>query len=329
MARSTTSALYNQINANSSPVASEDKRRTPGSSNKVGGGNKTPKTPTTPTVLNTTTTSTSNFTSSPITPSPLRRPRKLWTDAEEACLISGVAKHSENNWENILNDPEYSFNERTVADLKMKYKSLVKGSLNNQPEEIIFDIRTANSLVTEVFIGPDWSRSEWKKSETILPVERFEVLLSEFEKKIKAKQLLISRISPSRVGVNTSTPLCTPSRFISNLNLNSTVGKRRRKSTGVSSDNSENEDSNNQTSSSPLTGKSHVGNTPLKRVHVMETSKSKSSEAILLHSETEEGDVEEVVYPNEDDEEINEVDIEAKEPTQQTQASMKSRCIIM
>jgi hypothetical protein len=166
--------------------------------------------------------------------------------------------------------------------------------------------------VTEVFIGPDWSRAHWVSSESVKPESRFESLLSDFEKKIAAKQKMISRISPAR----------TPSRYISNLAINSAV-KRRNVTPGESSA-SENEIgtplkktkqqlNNESLTSSPLSVRSVKSNKSSRSV------KSNTQQVLMVHSdvEAEEADGEGVVYPGEDGEPNNE------------QKSMMSRCIIM
>lgn len=184
-----------------------------------------------------------------------------------------------------------------------RYRALIK---TNSNDETIFDIRTVNEKVTEVFIGPDWSRAQWVSSESVEPESRLETLLSDFEKKIAAKQKMISRISPAR----------TPSRYISNLTINSAV-KRRNVTPGESSA-SENEigtplkktKRNESLTSSPLSVRSTKSSKSLK---------SNTQQVLMVHSDAEVEDVEGegVVYPAEDGEPNNE------------QKSMMSRCIIM
>lgn len=191
-----------------------------------------------------------------------------------------------------------------------RYRALIK---TNSNDETIFDIRTVNEKVTEVFIGPDWSRAQWISSESVKPESHFETLLSDFEKKIAAKQKMISRISPAR----------TPSRFISNLAINSAV-KRRNVTPGESSA-SENEFgtplkktkqqlttlNNESLTSSPLSVRSTKSNKSSR------SEKSSAQQVLMVHSDIEAEEAEDVVYPSEEDEPNNE------------QKSMMSRCIIM
>ena len=178
---------------------------------------------------------------------------------------------------------------------------------NATESETIFDIRTVNEKVTEVFIGPDWSRAQWISSESVQPTSRFESLLSDFEKKISAKQKMISRISPAR----------TPSRFISNLAINS-AAKRRNVTPGESSA-SENEIGTPLKKTKPTLASESLTNSPLSVRSTKSTKSNKSAksnkEILMVHSEAEEEN--NVVYPNEDVEPNNE------------QKSMMSRCIIM
>lgn len=183
---------------------------------------------------------------------------------------------------------------------------------NSDGNETIFDIRTVNEKVTEVFIGPDWSRAQWISSESVKPVSRFEALLSDFEAKIAAKQKMISRISPAR----------TPSRFISNLAINSAT-KRRNVTPGESSA-SETEIgtplkktrhgttlANESLTSSPLSVRSVKSNKSSKSTK----SNSNTQQVLMVHSDAEEA--ENMVYPSEQGEPNNEP------------KSMMGRCIIM
>lgn len=164
----------------------------------------------------------------------------------------------------------------------------------------IFDIRSVNEKVTEVFIGPDWSRAQWTHSEG---VEGLEGLLEEFESKIAAKQKMISRISPAR----------TPSRFLSNLALNNNASSVKR-----GRNNHQNDDSSSSQDE-------FIG-TPLKKSKGFEKSLTSSplsisarstksqQDALMVHSDAEEAML---VYPNEEEEPVEE------------KRSLINRCIIM
>ena len=158
--------------------------------------------------------------------------------------------------------------------LILRYRHLIQSSnLNNN--NIIFDIRTINEKVTEVFIGPDWPRAQWMSSEN---VDRFETLLSDFEKKIAVKQKLISRISPAR----------TPSRYMSSLTINSAV-KRTKNNSGESS-----QDENIGTPLKKTKKQANIGNLTSSPLSVRSTSSRKSSKIVgeddhllLVHSDLE------------------------------------------
>jgi len=254
-----------------------------------------------------------------------RRNRKNWTEAEEACLISGYAKHQE-DWDAILNDKEYSFNNRIAKDLRTKYRALIKTDLNlsninttttTTLVETIFDIRTVDEKVTEVFIGPDWSRAHWLASELVEPPARLQELLADFEKKIAAKQKMISRISPSR----------TPSRFLSSLALNSAV-KRRNAGAGDSEASSQDENeqnigtplkkskgthSNEIIIASPLSIRSNKSGRSVKSIQSSKSTASNKQDALMVHSDCEDN----VVFTD-----------EAGEPSDEKK-SLMNRCIIM
>ena len=176
---------------------------------------------------------------------------------------------------------------------------------------VIFDIRTVNEKVTEVFIGPDWSRSKWIQSENIKPKEHFDELLSDFEKKISAKQKMISKISPSR----------TPSRFISNLAINSAV-KRRNSGLNTNSNSSASEDENAELNSTPLKKmkikqSEMITNSPLS---VRSTKSTKSTRSTRSNNSAK--STKEILMVNSGIEE--DVKIEPE-----TSKSTLSRCIIM
>lgn len=178
--------------------------------------------------------------------------------------------------------------------------------------ETIFDIRTVDEKVTEVFIGVDWSRAHWLASELVEPAARLQELLADFEKKIAAKQKLISRISPAR----------TPSRFLSSLALNSAVKRRNAGDSDASS-----QDENDQMIGTPLKKSKGVHNndvltaSPLsvrsnksgRSVKSTRSTASNKQDTLMVHSDCEDN----VVFPD-----------EAGEPSDEKKTLM-NRCIIM
>lgn len=288
-----------------------------------------------------------------------RRSRKTWTEAEEACLISGYAKvqHYQHYISLSLTFMVFSFNCSTkrigrlfwmtrnipsIIELPriwepskrddtwppvllhpFRYRALIKTDLNmpvsaSAPvpgETTIFDIRTVNEKVTEVFIGPDWSRAQWLSSELVEPPARLQELLADFEKKIAAKQKMISRISPAR----------TPSRFLSSLAINSAVKRRQNESDASSQDEmigtplkkirgiANNNNINEVLTSSPLSVRSVKSNKSTKSSKSVKSNKSNTQEVLLVHSDSEEN----VVFPD-----------ETGEPTSEKK-SLVNRCIIM
>ncbi|KAH7126577.1 hypothetical protein B0J11DRAFT_525946 [Dendryphion nanum] len=51
------------------------------------------------------------------------RKRNKWSEGETKDLLQGVSKYGIGNWKKILNDSEYSFNERTAVDLKDRFRT--------------------------------------------------------------------------------------------------------------------------------------------------------------------------------------------------------------
>lgn len=165
----------------------------------------------------------------------------------------------------------------------------------------IFDIRSVNSKVTEVFYGMEWSNATWVRVEEIEPQDRFERLLDAFERKMQQKQKLVARVSPAR----------TPSHLVAAMTLNSTAKKRRPVSTGS--------DSESSISSSPIRHE-----TPLKKIRTLR-------EATALHSDySGSEDESSLVYPNQEEHEGEGEESEQPEatPTAPVKPS-QSRCIIM
>lgn len=213
-----------------------------------------------------------------------------------------------------------------ASDMETVVSTTCTSASVNGAEETVFDIRTANAQVTEVFIGHDWSRAQWMAAEAIQPETRRNALLGDFERRIANKHKLISRISPAR----------TPSRFISALALGdgeatlTSTGKKRRTRVALSEpDEDEQENDDPAAINTPLKKSKTAGTrlapassprTSIRSSPSVVSSKSgrgeKVAEAMLVHSDysSDEGDV---VYPAES----------AAEPARP--ASLASRCIIM
>ncbi|KAI9147481.1 telomere-associated protein 1 [Paramyrothecium foliicola] len=51
------------------------------------------------------------------------RLRRKWSEQEKDALMKGIEKHGPGNWTIILNDEEFSFDNRTATDLKDKYRT--------------------------------------------------------------------------------------------------------------------------------------------------------------------------------------------------------------
>lgn len=64
----------------------------------------------------------------------VRRARRKWSEAETQDLLAGVRKHGFGKWKQILNDPTYTFADRTSIDLKDRYRVFAKDYQDEQPE---------------------------------------------------------------------------------------------------------------------------------------------------------------------------------------------------
>lgn len=62
----------------------------------------------------------------------LGKPRRKWSEEETNNLLLGVYKHGVGKWTNILEDREYSFNDRTAGDLKDRFRTCCPAELREQ-----------------------------------------------------------------------------------------------------------------------------------------------------------------------------------------------------
>ncbi|KAI1460075.1 hypothetical protein F4805DRAFT_465708 [Annulohypoxylon moriforme] len=61
------------------------------------------------------------------------KPRRKWSEEETNHLLLGVSKHGVGRWTDILEDPEYRFNERTAGDLKDRFRTCCPEELRASP----------------------------------------------------------------------------------------------------------------------------------------------------------------------------------------------------
>lgn len=61
------------------------------------------------------------------------KPRRKWSEEETNHLLLGVSKHGVGRWTDILDDPEYKFNERTAGDLKDRFRTCCPEELRGSP----------------------------------------------------------------------------------------------------------------------------------------------------------------------------------------------------
>ncbi|KAG6004639.1 hypothetical protein E4U21_000863 [Claviceps maximensis] len=57
------------------------------------------------------------------------KPRRKWSDQETKHLLLGVNRHGVGKWTNILEDPDFLFNDRTAGDLKDRFRTCCPAEL--------------------------------------------------------------------------------------------------------------------------------------------------------------------------------------------------------
>lgn len=60
------------------------------------------------------------------------KPRRKWTEQETNQLLLGVNRHGVGKWTSILEDSDYSFNERTAGDLKDRFRTCCPDELRSK-----------------------------------------------------------------------------------------------------------------------------------------------------------------------------------------------------
>ncbi|KAI5867418.1 hypothetical protein GGS23DRAFT_176996 [Durotheca rogersii] len=68
------------------------------------------------------------------------KPRRKWSEDETNHLLLGVSRHGVGRWTDILEDPEYTFNDRTAGDLKDRFRTCC-------PEEL----RASSTAKNDIF----------------------------------------------------------------------------------------------------------------------------------------------------------------------------------
>ncbi|KAK6952511.1 hypothetical protein Daesc_007051 [Daldinia eschscholtzii] len=61
------------------------------------------------------------------------KPRRKWSEEETNHLLLGVSKHGVGRWTDILEDPDYRFNDRTAGDLKDRFRTCCPEELRASP----------------------------------------------------------------------------------------------------------------------------------------------------------------------------------------------------
>jgi hypothetical protein len=59
------------------------------------------------------------------------KPRRKWSEEETNHLLLGVSRHGVGKWTNILEDPDFRFNDRTAGDLKDRFRTCCPDELRS------------------------------------------------------------------------------------------------------------------------------------------------------------------------------------------------------
>ncbi|KAI0173646.1 hypothetical protein GGR52DRAFT_398033 [Hypoxylon sp. FL1284] len=104
------------------------------------------------------------------------KPRRKWSDEETNNLLLGASKHGVGRWTDILEDPEYRFNDRTAGDLKDRFRTCC-------PEEL----RASTAAKGDILLGREkqpTARSRGRPKKGLMS----ENILNETEEEAEAEQ---------------------------------------------------------------------------------------------------------------------------------------------
>ncbi|EGX94987.1 MYB DNA-binding domain containing protein [Cordyceps militaris CM01] len=101
------------------------------------------------------------------------KPRRKWTDEETNHLLLGVNRHGVGKWTNILEDPDFAFNERTAGDLKDRFRTCCPEELRGATKGSRFERRVEGNSKSSsrkglhsenILISEEKSRTKSSKS---------------------------------------------------------------------------------------------------------------------------------------------------------------------
>lgn len=91
------------------------------------------------------------------------KPRKKWTEEETRNLLLAVDRHGVGRWTKILEDPSFTFNDRSAGDLKDRFRTCCPEELRNKDAE-----KGTNSNPEETTKAPGHKAKSGLLSENIL-----------------------------------------------------------------------------------------------------------------------------------------------------------------
>lgn len=94
--------------------------------------------------------------------------RRPWSAAETTALLRGLQRHGKGHWTKILQDPDFSFDRRTPADLKDRFRSILPEELKESRKQVKAasepSVRTAVPL--DMILDVDGAKDDPAKGET-------------------------------------------------------------------------------------------------------------------------------------------------------------------
>ncbi len=96
------------------------------------------------------------------------KPRRRWTEVETNQLLIGVSRHGLGKWTAILEDPEFSFSNRTAGDLKDRFRTCCPDELRGN---LAAGSPPESSTPPATIAGPSTATSSRLKTKTSLSLE--------------------------------------------------------------------------------------------------------------------------------------------------------------
>ena len=112
------------------------------------------------------------------------KPRRKWSEEETNHLLLGVSRHGVGKWTNILEDPDFKFNDRTAGDLKDRFrtccpdefrgtasgsKALIQNKIASHASEAKSKLKAKTALLLENILAEPEEPLEREKTQSSQP----------------------------------------------------------------------------------------------------------------------------------------------------------------